>query len=115
MAKLRMIKVDRERLYEELRKVGLGPGEASVRLGFGASYISSSSSRGHLSRLCVRLLEKELGIAPDQYVIQEETAPEPEVEEIQAVEEVREVIDYDRLHNVIYDAVYLAVKKAWAE
>ena len=40
-------------------------------------------------------------------------APDPEVEPIEAVEEVREIeitIDYDRLEKSIYGAVYQAIK-----
>lgn len=43
----------------------------------------------------------------------ERYAPDPEVETIEAVEEVREIeitIDYDRLEKSIYAAVYQAIK-----
>ena len=104
-------------MYEALAKKGVTPAEASRELGFCDWYLSNSAGRGYLTMPGVKGLERVYGINREEY----EVSP---VEEITPTNdellkpfngEADPVIDYYKLGNVIFEAVYQAVKTAWAE
>lgn len=105
-----MRNINSAKFKEELDKRKLNKASVSQGLGFGNNYITDAIRRGRISNNAVRMLEVFYGISPDTYSVKED---------LQVVEPVAEekdsVIDYDRLREVIYDAVYWAVKKAWSE
>ncbi len=89
--------------------------QVSADIGYSSWYISNCISRGYIGTPAIKLLEKLYNIKYDDYKIEE-----PEIEEEPVVETETETVnqipfDYDKLRETIYDAVYWAVKKAWAE
>lgn len=93
----------------ELEKRNLIKREVSLELGFKDNYLTDCIRRKRISNSAVKMLEVLYNIKPDSYCCVEKVEEKvPEVEK-------ESVIDYDRLREVIYDAVYWAVKKAWAE
>ena len=106
--KKEMYPVDKDKLLKQLEKRNLTAKEVSLELGYNKFFISNCVNRGQINIPGAKSLEKFFNIKPEDY------APDPEVETIEAVEEVREIeitIDYDRLEKAIYAAVYQAIKK----
>ena len=93
----------------ELEKRNLNNGDVSEELGFKRGYIRDALRRERISNGAIKMLEVLYNIKPDSYCVVDEKQEEP------VVEEKESVIDYDKLRETIYDAVYWAVKKAWAE
>ena len=108
MAQMRSI--DSVKFLDELEKRNLNKTAVSEDLGFGKKYITDALRRGRISNNAVRMLEAFYAIKPDSYCV------EDNVNYIEIMTDEKEsVIDYDKLRETIYDAVYWAVKKAWAE
>lgn len=93
----------------ELEKRNLKNSDVSEELGFKRGYIKDALRRGRISNGAIKMLEVLYNIKPDSYCVIDAK------QEKSVVEEKESVIDYDRLRETIYDAVYWAVKKAWAE
>lgn len=99
----------------KIRKITLV--EASLKLGYDASYLSHAVRDGLIRRSAMLLIQAMYNIDPDIYVVKEE----PKVEEAKA--EVVEVVqhsgltddDFQKLYKVIYSAVYEATKRALSE
>lgn len=105
----KMKEINSVNLMCELEKRNLAKREVSRELGFKDGYLNDCIRRGRIGNGAVKMLEVLYNIHPDSYCNVEKVEEKvPEVEK-------ESVIDYDRLREVIYDAVYWAVKKAWAE
>ena len=106
----KMVKIDKTKLDNELRKRGLTNTDVSKELGFHNGYISDAMHRERIGVVVLRMLEVLYNISPDSYVIEDKK------EKIEIVDnELKETINYEKLYNLVYTAVYEAVKKAWAE
>ena len=103
------VKVDRERLYNSLKVRGLKAQTISTEMGFSKRYISNSMSRGYISASAAKLLETMYGIKPDEYEPIKSVTVDNQID----TPPLKLDIDYDKLAQVIYDAVYTAVKRAW--
>lgn len=113
MAKMSERPVDWAKLEREFEKRGLNASEVAVELGYAKGYFSGCKYEGRsLSVAVKRMLEKLYDIRPDEYEVKEEPATVPTTPPpvIQSVE-----LDYVKLYNIMYEAVYNAVKKAWSE
>lgn len=95
----------------ELEKRNLAKREVSRELGFKDGYLNDCIRRGRIGNSAVKMLEVLYNIKSETYCVIEEKKVEEKVPEV----EKESVIDYDKLRDVIYDAVYWAVKKAWSE
>ena len=110
-----MMKIDGNKLTREIEKRGLIGRAMSVEMGYAASYISCCTNRGHMSTSGLKMLEKLYDIRPDEIMPDKEPETIPEPEQMTIPEPPADPINYERLGQVIYQAVYEAVKKAWAE
>ena len=113
MAKMSERPVEWAKLEREFEKRGLNASEVAVELGYARGYFAGCKHEGrNLSMAVKRMLEKLYDIRPDEYEVKEEpatvpTAPPPVIQPFE--------LDYVRLYNIMYEAVYNAVKKAWSE
>ena len=101
-----MIKIDSAKLEKELKKRNLTKMEVSKQLGYGETYIVNVTSRGMISEPAAKLLNNLYNIDIDSYkYVQEEPVP-------QAPAPAPAAIDYDKLNEILYDAVFRAVRDA---
>lgn len=106
--KANYLTIDPEALAKAFSVRNLNLAEASVAMGYNRTYlVKCLNSTGKISNQAALLLERMYHILPDEYIAREEPA-----QELKSVEEVREVIDYDRLEKAIFSAVYKAIKAA---
>lgn len=108
MAKMKIYLVNPDKLSRELEKRNLTKTIASREIGFCDSYISQVMQRGVISKVAARALENTYNIRLVDYELKE-TAP------VAPPTPVQLELDYVKLRNIIYEAVYSAVKKAWPE
>lgn len=111
MAKTKIYLVNPDKLSCELEKRNLTKAIASREMGFCDSYISQVMQRGVISKVAARALENTYNISLADYELREAAPATPVAPPASAQLE----LDYVRLRNIIYDAVYSAVKKAWSE
>lgn len=106
-----MEQIDGKKLEKILSERGIGRKEASVEIGFSEYFIGNCILRNTMNTSAIKGLELRYNIKPDDFVIHEEKEEviEPEKPE-RAV-----LLDYEKLYQTIYCAVYEAVKKAWSE
>ena len=105
-----MYKVDPDKLHRELQKRNLEGKSVSLKLGYNKDYFAQVFNRGQISKVAAIALENLFDIRLEEYQATERTdmntpAQLPSFPEI----------DYEKLGQVIYESVYQAVKKAWAE
>lgn len=100
--------VNPDKLSHELEKRGITKAVASREIGFCESYLSQVMQRGVISRVAARVLESTYNIHLADYELKE-TAP------VAPPAPAQLELDYVKLRNIIYEAVYSAVKKAWPE
>ena len=105
MAKKKMFKVSKDRLYAELKKRGVSPTQVAESFGFSRHYIHNAVSAGWLNETCAVLLERVYGIKREAY-----EAVDVPVETAQP-ETKSDGIDHDKLYQTIYTAVYHAYKQ----
>lgn len=98
-------KIDGDVLVEELRKRGLDLYQASEEMGYSRKYLHECIKRGTIHPATIRMLNVMYGI---KRVNNDEGGAKSE-------KRSEETIDYGKLYQVIYDAVYTAVKKAWMD
>lgn len=106
MAQKNMIKVDKNKLYAELKKHNTTPAEASRAFGYGDTYISNACYEGRINKTTMLLLERFYGITRETYEVTEKPLEiaQPEIKSGE--------IDYEKLYQVIYTATYQAYKQA---
>ena len=119
MAKIPLIRIDRTMFMVALNKRGLDWKTASERLGHSRKFLWQCYSQGYLTQATAVALKNVLGIELDEYKFEE---PEPVKIEPVAEESVTETavtaaieIDYDKLYNLMFTAIYSAIKKFWSE
>ena len=110
MAKNRaMFQIDREKLYEALKKRGLRNTAVCADLGMSGSYLANCAHRGKITETSAVLLERLYNIKREEYqLVQEEPVIPAKTPDVAA-------LDYDKLYQTIYAAVYHAVKVVWSE
>ncbi len=108
-----MIKIDSDKLYQQIKERGLTPVKICRDVGVNTGYFSNAKSRGTIANMMIVLLESRYGIPRDTYVVTEE-------EEVNVVE----VVQHDdffseenqqKLYKLVYSAVYNAMKRALSE
>ena len=118
MASSKMVKINGEKLYEQISQRGLAKDKMCAELGVNSSYFSVARSRGQLAALMTVTLESRFGIPKDTYVIEEKEEVKKEPVTVESPKEINMNISSEvekQLYKIIYSAVYEAVKKAWAE
>lgn len=100
----------------KIRKITLI--DASLKLGYDASYLSHAVRDGLMRRSAMLLIQAMYNIDPDIYCIKAEKV-ESKKEETAVVEVVQHSglsdDDLEKLYKVIYSAVYKATKRALEE
>lgn len=96
------IKIDPANLKAELTRKGISMVQASLRCGFSKGYLKESCKRGSVPPAVIKLLQYEYNIDPALYIYDGESESEEE----------KEYLDYGKLYQVVYDAVYTAMKRA---
>lgn len=102
------VPVDKTKFLRELHKRNLSMVDMSVEMGRAHNYITESLRHGRFTGVTVSALKSMYNITPDMYTT--DTAQEAPVKP-----EAPAALDYDKLYNVIFHAVYNATKKAWSE
>lgn len=113
MARVVSIEIDGEKLRKEFEVRNLKLMDASSKCGFEQSYFSKACRTNKITKPAMNLLQQMFNIRYDDYKIDEpEQIEESEVKEnpITITEDVS-----NALYDIIYSAVYEAVKKAWSE
>ena len=110
------IPVDEGKFRMILKKRGLNQAEICREMFKAEGTIRSSFKRGYFTERVADAIVKVWNISPEMY------APDPVVETKtakrlpeQPVQMVFSEEYYDRIYNVVFHAVYNAVKKAWNE
>lgn len=93
-----VVKINGEALRDELESRGIDRNALSETLGFGRYYINSACNRGKIGKSATVSLDKLYGIDPSIYVIDDEVIPVKK-------EEPKDIIDYDRLYEVVKNAM----------
>ena len=108
-----MIKIDGDKLYQQIKERGLTPAKICRDVGVNSGYFSNAKFRSSMANMMIVLLESRYGIPRDTYVVTEE-------EEVNVVE----VVQHDdffsdenqqKLYKLVYSAVYNAMKRALSE
>lgn len=116
MARNNSVDIDGQKLREIFDKRGLKMQTVSIDCGYEGSYFSKATRDNKMSKTAIILLQDRYKIYPEDY------EPDKEVVtvEVATVEtpKTEMIISDDTaklLHQIIYSAVYEAVKKAWTE
>lgn len=119
------IAVDKTKMDRILEKRGLSYSDVAREMGRSPKYLSNKvRDPGYITLPDAKFLKVMYGITEDEYApdpkpVKENKIDIPEIPVEDLVDvpayEIELQIDYGKLHNVIFDAVYQAVKKAWAE
>lgn len=109
-------RIDGQELKSAILKKGFNLTDVSAELGYDRSYITAACRRGAIAAPAAKMLETMYGIRREVY---EHKEPEP-VKEEPKVEETPKpaatiTISPEKLGQIIYEAVYMAVSKAWNE
>ena len=108
MAKKKLVLVDREKLYAELKKRGVTPSQAAEEFGYARNYIHNAACVGKMNETCAVLLERVYGIKREDY--------KPCNNVVEPVSESKSnKFDYDKLYQTIYAATYHAYRQALRE
>lgn len=112
-----MVKIDGEKLYKEIKERGLTTARICRDLGVNSGYFSNAKYRGSIANLAVVVLESRYGIPRETYIIKEEQENPVQVVEVVKEKDTDFFSDENmhKFYQVIYSAVYEAVKKAWSE
>ena len=119
MSKKTLIEIDGLKLENAVLSRGITMRFASQELGYSDWFLSNCKSRNTINKAAATGLSNRFGIQLDEY---KKTEPEilkvmEEAEKEEQPEAVLESIafDFEKLGEIIYTAVYEAVKKVWAE
>lgn len=101
------VMIDKEKFVAELKKRDLSMTAVSLEMGFNINYVVKQKEQSRLRRNVVNYLKSVYNLNPEAYQPEiKEATPEQAKPE---VKEAVEVIDYDKLANVIYHAVKKAL------
>ena len=105
------VNIDSKKLKDIFYKRGLTYQEVSQAIGFEDSFISNVLKSEKLNQPAAKLLKLVYNIEPAEYELCDE--PEPVIESEKIVEPQVGSMDYDKLYQVVYSAVYEAIKMAF--
>lgn len=108
-----MVKIDGEKLYAQFKERGLTPSKLCVDIGVNGSYFSNAKVRGSLANMMIVLLESRYGIPRDAYVVKEPV--ETAVVEVVQHNDFFSEENMRKLYQIMYSAMYKAVKQALNE
>ena len=117
MGKSRVIRepINGEALRAEFKTRGVTLMDASLKIGYEASYLSKAIRQGLMPKSTMLLIQAMYNIDPEIYLIKDE----PEKVETSVVEVVHHTglteEDFQKLYKVTYTAVYEATKRALSE
>ncbi len=103
------IKIDRDKLEKAVRKRGMTMADASREIGRNENYLANLKHYGTISKASMVTMEKVLNIK------QEEVEFCDEQEQPEELPALAPALDLDKLYEIIYTAVYHAVKQAWKD
>ena len=107
-----VIKIDPDKLTKEFEKKNLIKGDVSEAMGHNRNYMSDTIRRKTISKHAVVFLHKNYNIDLKDYeAVQEEKREERHKREERVLKDMTD----KQMYQLIYSAVYHAVKKAWAE
>ena len=107
-----VIKIDPDKLTKEFEKRNLIKGDVSEAMGHNRNYMSDTIRRKTISKHAVVFLHKNYNIDLKDYeAVQEEKREERHKREERVLKDMTD----KQMYQLIYSAVYHAVKKAWAE
>ena len=107
-----VIQIDPDKLTKEFEKRNLIKGDVSEEMGHNRNYISDVVRRKTIPRHAVVFLHKNYNIELKDYeAVQEEKREERPKREERALKDMTD----KQMYQLIYSAVYHAVKKAWSE
>ncbi len=113
MAKMAEQPVVWSKLEREFEKRGMTASDVARELGYSKGYFAGRKNENDtLPVAVVRMLDKLYDIRYDEY---KPTDSDMDTKPVYEPVPLQVEIDYQKLHDCIYDAVYQAVKKAWAE
>lgn len=99
--------VDKSRLYAALKQRGASAQTASRAFGYNDGFLSNACYEGKLTDTTVILLEKVYGIKEEDFA--------PVKKQDSASTKPAETIDYDKLYQTIYTAVYHAYRQVFID
>lgn len=106
------MEIDGVKLRHEFEVRNISLKDASNKCGFEDSYFSNVCSAGKITKPASNLLHMMFNIRYEEYALNEVTE-EPRAEELSTLTITEETSKV--LYDIIYSAVYDAVKKAWSE
>ena len=107
-----VIKIDPDKLTKEFEKRNLIKGDVSEAMGHNRNYMSDTIRKKTISKHAVVFLHKYYNIDLKDYeAVQEEKREERHKREERVLKDMTD----KQMYQLIYSAVYHAVKKAWAE
>ena len=107
-----VIQIDPDKLTKEFEKRNLIKGDVSEEMGHNRNYISDVVRRKTIPRHAVVFLHKNYNIELKDYeAVQEEKREERSKREERVLKDMTD----KQMYQLIYSAVYHAVKKAWSE
>lgn len=102
-----MVPVDKDKLYDEIKRRGMTVREVNRRAGYSDGYTSSYLNiHKAIPKPFAIYLEVEYGIEPKTYA--------PNGTQTGKVEETGESIDYKTMENATYRATYSAIMNTWS-
>lgn len=110
------IEINGAKLRREFEVRNISLIDVSERCGFDATYFSKVCRSNRIRKPAAKLLEQMYNIKYEDYKIDEPEEEKSEVHEV--TKETSLIITEDTknvLRDIIYSAVYEAVKKAWSE
>lgn len=105
------IECDMNKLKHEFKKRNLSDNDVATELGLSRYYFKNVYARNRISEQTAKGLEKCFNIKPQDFAPDK---PEPANAPKEVAVKV-EPFDWQKLYNVMYEAMYNAVKKAWSE
>lgn len=117
-----MVIIDAEKLDAEIKKRGLERQVISTEMGMNTGYLSScmnpkswQDGKTKISKTVALLLKSMYNIDRSSYEYTEPVVEEKPVEEVVENPDLIKNMTGEQLSNLIYKAVYTAVKHAWED
>lgn len=118
MSKTRMFRevINGEALRAEFKARGVTLMDASIKIGYEASYLSKATRDGLMPKSTMLLLQAMYNIDPEIYRVKSEPKEKVETSVVEVVQHSGLTDDdLEKLYKVIYSAVYKATKRALEE
>lgn len=110
----KQINVDGKKLADAFKKRGMPYSQAARECGYESNYFAKAAYRGKMSKSAAVMLQALYRMERTEYEPESNPVTIGPGSEVQTADNTR-TVDFDSLYNVIYEAVYQAVKKAWSE